>query len=161
MEQSPPGAAEALDHALGRRDGERDEEPEGEDAHRDEWALEDVLAHALPREEVIEPYPDGEVQADVEEGQETEKAAELDGPGPAEQDAKRGHAETGQEQDEGGEPQGPRDVVDGIGGEIVSEPTAHQDPKRPEAGHPDGGLESDPAAIRHAVLVELLQVHPR
>src|SRR5712691_9061573 len=76
-----------------RGGGERDEQREGEHAHRDEGPLEDILSHALPGKEVVETYPDGEVHTDVEEGQEAEESPELDRPGPAEQDAQRGHAE--------------------------------------------------------------------
>src|SRR5439155_22738667 len=104
VEQPPSGASQALDHALRRGDGKRDEQHEREHAHRDEGPLEDILSHAFPGKEVVETYPDGEVDTDVEEGQEAEESPELDRPGPAEQDAQRGDAEAGEKQDEGGEP---------------------------------------------------------
>src|ERR1041384_3547718 len=76
----PTLAAQAFDHRVRRGHSERHEQQPTGHADEDERALESVFDDLTRVEELIEPDVSQQMQTAVEEGEETEHAAEFDQP---------------------------------------------------------------------------------
>ena len=98
MEDSPAPAAEALHHRIGGGDGERYQEEEAREAKGDVGAVRDVLEDVVEIEERVEHDVGREVQADVEEREQSEHTAQPYELVPAGDTPQRRHAQ-GDEQE--------------------------------------------------------------
>ena len=76
----PAFSSQAADPAFCRCQRQRNHQREARQPSRDEAALSDIVEHFVNVEEFIEPDVSEEVQAAVEEGEESEHAAEVDEP---------------------------------------------------------------------------------
>ena len=78
MEHLPAASAESADPSSGGSEREWDQKNEGGETYGDERALVDVLPHGGEVEALVGAEIGEEMQAGVEEGEETEHAAKTD-----------------------------------------------------------------------------------
>ena len=114
----PALSAEATNPAGGGRDGQRNEKNKPCEADGDEAALDDVGPHVVKIELLVDHEPREEVQANVEESEETEHAAEANELGKVKEFAKGRDAKGEDEEADGPVPGEVSDELDGIGSEI-------------------------------------------
>jgi len=152
--QGRPAPAQAADPAARRRDGERDEQDERRESHRDVRPLGHVLQHvpqrvALEEQALIEHDPGEEVQRGVGERQQADGAAEPDDAVPSGQSPDGSHGEGAEEQADRPVAGAVGDLLDRVRAEVVSQQVGDDQRRRHERGRDDGGLRdpSSPSSI--------------
>src|SRR5262245_64568419 len=76
----PPPTAQTFDHLVGRSDRQRNQDEKREHPEKDERPLERVFDDGAELERLVEPRVSQQVQAAVEEREQTERPPELDQP---------------------------------------------------------------------------------
>ena len=131
MEQLP-FPAETPDPSLCRRDGQRDHQHEGREAHRDERAFHDVFDDEGPGEKLIDRDIEKEVGAHVEECEEAEHPSVLDNAIPAGQPPQWRDGESQHEETERPDAGGQFQVFNGIDPEAPGQRSRHEPRERRE-----------------------------
>ena len=141
--QPLPPAAQTSNPTPGRGDRQRNQEEEAGEAHRDVGSLNDVLHDVLHREELIQPHIGGQVQTEVEEGEEPQGTTYLYDAIPSADTPYRRDGQGDQQEDESPAPGQMKKCLDGIGAQpILKEPPA--DPSdREQTEDPDASLEGE------------------
>jgi hypothetical protein len=93
-----PASPEPTHHAVGRRDSQRNQQQQRQEADRNERPARDVRQDAGPVKILIQDQPCQEVQQHVEEAEQAEHAPQLDQPRCVEPVAQRGDCERDEQQ---------------------------------------------------------------
>jgi len=141
--QAVPTASEATHPAIGRGDGEWQEQQERTEPHGDVGSLDDVRADRPQVEPLVEHQPVEEVQGKVGEGVQAEHAPQSHEPGLAQRDGQWRHAQRREQQPQAPPAETVHDLVDGIRPETRAgdaEGAREQPRERQRAGEEEEGL---------------------
>ncbi len=143
VELSPP-FPQPPHPSLRGRDGERDQQHEPREAHRDVRPLGDVFHDERPGEELVEHQVREEMGAHVREREQPQHAAHLDQVVPPREPPHRRHGQGDHEEREAPRPGPMGDLLDGLGAQPVEQEVGPEQQEREQCQEKHGGFEHPP-----------------